>query len=110
MTDLFTYQVTVPNTSPLVGKSLSSAALRQRHDSTLLGVKRIKSRTDDQFQELQLRANDILLLDVGKSGDINGEDFVSEFSEIHEIKAGIAKEYITEVQVTVSSLDLTNGC
>ena len=78
----------MPKVSPLVGTTLASAALRQRYDSVLLGIKRGKSRSDGQFKDLELKAGDILLLDAGKAADIHGASFTSDFSDIHEVKAG----------------------
>ena len=94
-------QVTVPKTSSLVGVTLQDAALRQRFDSVLLGVKRGKGRPDGQFRDLVIAGGDILVFDAGKASIIDGPDFTSVFTEVHEIKAGLAKEYIIEVQISV---------
>lgn len=84
----------------LVGLDLLSANLGQLHGITVFGYQRRKDRKDGPFSDFVIAAYDVLVIDAGTASDITGEAFLLDFKDIHEIKAGLAKEYILEAVVT----------
>jgi uncharacterized protein with PhoU and TrkA domain len=90
--------VSVQPTSSLVGTPLLSANLGP--GISVYGVGRGKARKDGPLSDHIIAANDILILDASNGSDITGSAFKSDFKEVHEIKAGLAKVFIIQAYVT----------
>ena len=90
----------VQPSSSLVGTPLLSANLAKNHGVTAYGLGRLRDRKDGPFSDYIIAANDILILDAGIASDITGSTFLSDFTDVHEIKAGLARVYILEAIAT----------